>query len=116
MALCAAGVFSSLIGPEWKIPLAFIFSAVGGVLPSTLLVASALHAPTVAQVATVNGVIVQGANVGSLSGPPLMAVVVGISGGWLGTWWLTLIFAVVGILLVLKLRAVEARLSTTQSG
>ncbi len=110
MALCAVGVFSSLVGPEWKTPLAFLFSAVGGVLPSATLAASAVHAPTTGQVATVNGVIVQGANSGSLTGPPLMAAVVGITGGWLGTWWLTLVFTGIGILLVLKLRAVELRL------
>lgn len=110
MALCAVGVFSTLIGDQWKTPLAFLFSAVGGLLPSSLLAAAALHAPSPAQVATVNGMIVQGANTGSLTGPPLMAAVVGLSGGWLGTWWLTLIFTGIGILLVLKLRAVELRL------
>jgi len=110
MALCAVGVFSTLVGDEWKTPLAFLFSAVGGLLPSSILAASALHSPSPSQVATVNGVIVQGANSGSLTGPPLMAAVVGMTGGWLGTWWLTLLFTAIGILLVLRLRAVELRL------
>ncbi len=110
IALCAVGIFSPLLGAEWKIPLAFLFSGVGGLLPAAILAASAVHAPTPGQVATVNGVIVQGANGGSLSGPPLMAAVIGISGGWLGAWWLILICAGVGILLVMKLRTVELRL------
>ncbi len=110
MACCAVGVFSSLVGSEWKVVLAFLFSGVGGFIPSTILSASALHAPTPGQVGTVNGFIVQGSNMGSLSGPPLMAVVVGISGGWLGSWWLSLIVTALGIVLVLKLRAIEAHL------
>ncbi|MES9858834.1 MAG: MFS transporter [Sedimenticola sp.] len=111
MGFCAVGIFSPLLGAEWKIPLAFLFSTVGGLLPAAILAASAVHSPALGQVATVNGVIVQGANCGSLSGPPLMAAVVAVSGGWLGAWWLTLVCVGVGILLVLKLRAVEARFS-----
>jgi len=111
MACCAVGVFSSIAGPEWKTPLAFVFSAVGGIIPSAALAASAVHAPTTGSVATVNGVIVQGANSGSLVGPPLMAAVVGFTGGWIGTWWLTLVFTGLGILLVLKLRVIELGLA-----
>ncbi len=100
-----------MFGPDWKVLLALIFSAVGGIIPSTILSASALHAPISEQVSTVSGVIVQGANLGSLIGPPLMAVVVGISGGWLGVWWLTFIFATFGILLVIKLRMIVMSLN-----
>ena len=112
MALCAVGVFSSLVGPAWKTPLAFLFSAVGGLIPSATLSAASLHAPDTRLVATVNGIIVQGANTGSLFGPPLMAMAVGLAGGWIGTWWLTLLFTGAGIGLVLWLRAVEARLQS----
>jgi cyanate permease len=107
MAICAVGVFSNLIGPDLKVPLAFLFSAAGGLLPAAVLAGSAFHAPSRAQVATVNGVIVQGANTGSLSGPPLMAMVVALSGGWLNAWWLLVICAAVGIALALLLGRVE---------
>ncbi len=107
MALCASGVFSSALPGIWVVPLALVFSAVGGLLPAATLAASVFHAPDPEQVATVNGVIVQGANLGSLSGPPLLALAVNLAGGWTGTWWLLVGCATLGMALVVWLRALE---------
>lgn len=113
MALCGTGIFSPLLGVEWKIPLAVLFSAVGGLLPAVILAASPVHAAAPGQVATVNGFVVQGASIGSLLGPPVMALTVALSGGWSGSWWLILIATVIGMLLVLKLHRLELQLAST---
>lgn len=107
MALCAAVVFSGGTPPGWIVPAAFLFSAAGGLLPAATLASSAFHAPRADQVGTVNGVIVQGANLGSLSGPPLMALAVSLAGGWTGTWWLLVISGALGMVLIAILRRVE---------
>lgn len=110
LALCGAIVFSELAGTGPKIVAAFAFSAFGGLIPAAALAAAPVHAPRFDQVATVNGVIVQGANVGSLSGPPVMAAVVGLAGGWTGSWWLFPACAAAGIALTVALRAIEREL------
>lgn len=111
MAICATAVFSAAAPPGWTVPLAFLFSAAGGLLPAAVLASSAFHAPRPDQVGTVNGVIVQGANMGSLSGPPAMALAVSLMGGWTGTWWLLVSCAIVGLMLIAVLRRIEQRLA-----
>ncbi len=107
MGLCAIGVFGDLLPPGIKPALAFLFSAAGGMLPAATLAASAAHAPTQDQVATVNGFIVQGSNTGGLAGPPVMAAVVGYFGGWSGSEWFMVACGSVGILLAFGLRYIE---------
>jgi hypothetical protein len=61
-------------------------------------------------VGTVNGVVIQGANIGSLAGPPAMAVMISGSGGWAGTYWLMAVCSVAGVGLVIWLRSIEKRM------
>ena len=78
IAFCAmggasAGIFLSGTPGELKIVLAFVFSAVGGLLPAAAIAGAAAHAPRAAFVAMASGFVVQGAAIGSLLGPPVMA-------------------------------------------
>ena len=111
MLICAAGIFSPAMSAIWKLPLAFAFNFFGGLLPAAILAATAAHAPRPAMVGTINGVVVQGANIGSLMGPPAMAIMIAGFGGWAGTYWLMAVCSVVGVGLAVWLGIIERRAS-----
>lgn len=110
MAGCAVGIFADVVDPVWKLPLALAFSAFGGLLPAATLAGAAAHAPTAAQVSTTNGFVVQGANTGSLLGPPVMALLVAVGGGWQQTWGLMVACGALGLILLAGLARVERQL------
>lgn len=107
MMVCAAGVFGPWAPAEAKLPLAMLFSMMGGVIPAALLAAAPDHAPRPDLVGTVSGVIVQGANTGSLLGPPVMAVTVAAFGGWQDSWVLNVACGTAGCLAAAALWRVE---------
>ncbi len=107
MAIAAVGIFSQNIANILKVTLAFIFSMFGGLLPATIFASAPRHAPSAEQVATTNGIIVQCSNCGTLVGPPIMAVTVGILGGWQNAYCLMLTCSVVGLGFAMWLRKIE---------
>ena len=112
IAFCAmggasAGIFLSGTPGELKIVLAFVFSAVGGLLPAAAIAGAAAHAPRAAFVAMASGFVVQGAAIGSLLGPPVMASAVEGLGGWAASWWVMLAVSAAGLGLVAGLVAAE---------
>ncbi|MBT4490594.1 MAG: MFS transporter [Rhodospirillaceae bacterium] len=113
MLVCAAGIFAPTVPLIWKLPLAFAFNLFGGLLPATLLAATAAHAPRPEMIGTVNGAVVQGAAIGSLAGPPAMAVMIAGFGGWAGTYWLMAVCCFFGVCLASWLGIIERRLGIT---
>jgi MFS family permease len=112
MLTTAASVFSGLADAAWAFPLILLFSGLGGMLPGATLAGAATHATTPGQVGTTSGTIVQGANLGSLAGPPTMAALAAAS-GWHGTWILIVVCGSLGLLLAGWLGLVERRLPRT---
>lgn len=112
MSVTAVGIFSPLAPGILKIPLAFLFSAVGGLLPAAMLASAPLHSPSQNQVATTNGIIVQGANCGSLVGPPVMAASISLFGGWQNAYLLLLVCSLMGLGFVTGLGAIERSMRT----
>jgi MFS family permease len=110
MLICAGGIFSAAMPVIWKLPLAFAFNFFGGLLPAAVLAGTAVHAPRPAMTGTINGVVVQGANIGSLLGPPVMAVMIAGFGGWAGTYWLMAVCGILGVGLAIWLGVIERRL------
>jgi predicted MFS family arabinose efflux permease len=108
-SLCGAAVFASGYPGAVKILLAFVFNLAGGLLPAATLAASAAHASSRGQVAAVNGIIVQGANLGSLSGAPALAWLVTWFGGWRASIWLMFTAGAMGCILVASVWWVERR-------
>ncbi len=109
IAFTTIGVLSDLTGAGAKIPFAFAFSILGGLLPASVLAGTAALAPTPGQVAMASGFAVQGSNLGGVIGPPLMAALVVGFGGWSQTWWLMVAAGGVGLVLVARLRVIERR-------
>lgn len=72
MALCALGIFLPVLGPEAAFALCLVFSAVGGLVPASLLSSVALVTSTRAQAALAVGLLMQGSNLGQALGPALV--------------------------------------------
>ena len=111
MGVCSALLFAPFVPVDLKIPLAVAFALVGGLLPAACLAGAAAHAPSQAQVAMASGFVVQGAALGSVLGPPLLAVVTSMFNGWEAAWWTMLVFPSLGLAVVAALRRAEARLT-----
>ncbi|MGD9125004.1 MAG: MFS transporter [Desulfarculaceae bacterium] len=104
---CSFGIFTGLLPFLLRFLLCVVFSMAGGMLPAASMVAAVVLAPRPDLVATSNGVILQGAQLGSMAGPPLLAMIVSTSGGWDTAPWLLAASACLGIILSFILRAVE---------
>lgn len=109
MGLSALGVFSDLLNNTARLAMALAFSGLSGILPPSILSGVPVHAPAPSLVGTTNGVVVQGANIGTFAGPPLLGALVATLGGWQQASWLMPILGCAGIALALSLRAVERR-------
>jgi MFS family permease len=110
MGLSAFGFFTEALPALLRYLLVMVFSGVGGLLPAACLAAAPAHAPTARDVGSVNGLINQGSNLGTLAGPPLIAALVSWTGSWSGAGPLLPLMAALGIALALAVRTVERRL------
>ena len=110
MGGCAALIFASFTPAAVKMPLAVFFAVAGGMLPAACLAGAAAHAPGQAQVAMASGFVVQGAALGSVLGPPLLAAVTSVFGGWEAAWWTMLVGPGLGLWAAVVLRGAERRL------
>ena len=106
-------IFAEPAPDALRLPAAMLFTLIGGLLPAACMAGGAAHAREPSEVATMSGIIVQGANTGSLLGAPVMAVTVTVLGGWDQGYWLILLLGGLGIALVSTLlRRVEETLDT----
>lgn len=104
MAVCAVLAFgiAPLVAPEWRFGLRYgaviAFSAVGGLIPSTAISQQMALAPAPDTVSTSLGLGQQFNALGQFAGPVAVAFLVQNAGGWHATWWVTVSFAMVGLL------------------
>ena len=109
MAVTGTLILAGFVPDGAKIPLAIVFSAGSGMLPAAAYSGAAVHAPKPDLVAMANGFMVQGAAIGMLLGPPLMAIVVGGLGSWEAAWWCMLICPAIGLVVSACLFGIERR-------
>ena len=107
MGVTAALTLAAFIPEDAKIPLAILFSMGSGVLPAAAFSGAAIHAPKPQLIAMASGFIIQGAAIGMLAGPPLMAAVVGGLGGWEEAWWTMVICPAIGVAIAFGILARE---------
>lgn len=79
-------IYQPWLGDGLRVAIAGIFSLVGGLLPASVFASVQMHAPAPDKVAGVNGLILQGTNIGQLAGPPLFATIVAASTWGYGPW------------------------------
>ncbi len=108
MGLTAIGLLSSSLPMPVRLAAAVVFSAVGGLIPGALFAGVAHHAPSPAQISTVNGLLLQGVAIGQLAGPSSASLFVEATGAWSGALW----FSLPAALLMLVLSVILGRLET----
>ena len=109
MGLSALGIFSDAVPDAVRFGLCMVFSAVGGFIPATLFAIVPVHASSPRQWGTMNGFILQGANLGQFVGAPAMASVVAATGDWHAVQWILLGAGALSVVFALAIRAVERR-------
>ena len=97
MALSAFFAFGLNIRPAYQFISVVIFSAVGGLVPATLFLLAIRLAPSVQTTSTTVGWLQQCSAMGQFAGPPVVAWVATLAGGWQLTWVVTGSCALVGI-------------------
>ena len=111
MGVCAAALFAPVTPDAAKIPLALCFTLFGGLLPAACFEGGAAHAPSQDQVAMASGFVAQGAAIGSVLGPPLLAAVTEAVGDWESAWWTMLVCPGIGLAAVVAVQRADARLA-----
>jgi len=107
MGVCAFGIFSGSIHLVFRYMAGVVFMGVGGILPAAVIHGAVALAPSRELVATSNGILMQGAQIGLLVGPPLVAAAVSRKGTWQIAPWVLALVALVGVGLSVALRSLE---------
>ncbi|WP_426508993.1 CynX/NimT family MFS transporter [Serratia proteamaculans] len=104
MGLAGASVFLSVTPNAMLIPLCLLFSAIGGMLPATILAATPAAAPEPTLIPLSLGLVMQGIYLGQVIGPIVLSTLV-VYAGWSAPSVLVLAAAVLGSALALALVA-----------
>jgi MFS family permease len=111
MGLCDIGIYEPSLDFWPRYALAVLLSLVGGIMPTALFSGAPVLARSPRLVATTNGLIMQGSNLGQAIGPPAIAALAAS----LGTWrWSPLVLtscAAAGVVLAVILHALERRVA-----
>jgi MFS family permease len=82
MAACSCGIFSNALPDTLRFFLCVIFMLAGGMIPASILSGGHMYARESGQISSIQGLIVQVAQIGPFVGPPLVAAVVSAAGNW----------------------------------
>jgi len=107
--LCCLGIYKTGMSLPSMFFLCLVFSGMGGMFPAVALHGAAVNAPTPELVATSQGLLLQGAQLGLLTGPPIVATVVSRTGHWQSASWVLMAAALLVVALSFVVRAVERR-------
>lgn len=107
--LSGVGIFLDGLPDLVRYGLCLSLSFTGGLIPASVLSASALLAKTPKQIGTLQGLFMQMGNLGPFIGPPLIAALVAASGLWRDALWVTGIAALAGITLGALIYRLESR-------
>jgi MFS family permease len=110
MIACLAVIFAAQLPDTPRYLACLLFSLFGGMLPAAVLSGAPVVAPSGAQVATTNGLLIQGSNVGQMIGPPALAWLVTLTADWQSGAWMLQGAALGVVALAFAYRSVERRL------
>ena len=111
MGVSAAALFAPFTPDDAKLPLALCFALASGPLPAVCFEGGVAHAPSPGQVAMAGGFVAQGAALGAVLGPPLLAAVTEALGGWEAAWWTMLVWSSLGLAVVAGVWRADSRLA-----
>ncbi len=107
--LCCLGIYKTGMPLPSMFLLCLVFSGVGGIFPAAALHGAAVNAARPELVATSQGLLLQGAQLGLLTGPPIAATVVSHTGDWQSASWVLMAAAFLVVALSFGLGAVERK-------
>ena len=99
MGLAGLGIFHPDAPDGLRYLCCLVLTGVGGVIPVAVLSSSVVLAANPQQIGTLQGLYVQGSNLGQFAGIPLIAGVVAASGQWQSALMVTAPAALSGIVL-----------------
>ncbi len=105
MGLGSVIAFTAVEYPVAQFLAVLAFSGIGGLVPGTLFGLAVTLAPGEDTVSTTVGWMQQFSALGQFIGPPLVAWVATLAGGWQSTWWITAASSALGLLLAGRLQA-----------
>ena len=95
-----AWVYTTAVLPDaLRLAAAVFVSFAGGVIPAAVMASTTVLARSAQQIGTLQGLYLQGAQLGQFIGTPLIAAVVTASGQWRSSLWVTASSAAAGLLL-----------------
>lgn len=109
--LCGLGYVQDGWPDGLRYALCVAMSFIGGVVPAAAMTSSAVLARSPQQIGALQGLIMQGSQLGQFVGTPLIAAVVASSGQWASAAWVTTGAAAVGVALGLAAWRAERRLA-----
>jgi MFS family permease len=112
MALGALVAFGAEGHPVWQYLAVLAFSGFGGLIPGTLFGLAVVLAPGQDSVSTTVGWMQQWSSLGQFVGPPVVAWVATLAGGWQWTWVVTGACSVLGLWLAAQLQQAWVRQRT----
>lgn len=104
MAVGAGVAFAAVGHPVLQYGAVLLFSCLGGLIPGTLFGMAVSLAPDNQTVSTTVGWMQQFSALGQFLGPPLVAWVAVVMGGWQSTWMVTTLCSFMGLLLAWRLQ------------
>lgn len=108
MAAGSLLAFAPDVPPVLQYAAVLVFSMVDGLVPATLFSLAIRLAPSADTVSTTVGWIQQWSALGQFAGPPLVAWVAALAGGWQWTGWVTVASSGFGLLLAVLLHRLQA--------
>lgn len=115
ISICGFAVFALPLPEPAMYLLAAIASGVSGILPPSVYSSVPLYAARSGNSSAINGSIMQGANLGALLGPPVIAMSFAWTNSWTPAGFVLMFCGCVGVALAFVLRRVEA-LARKRSG
>ncbi len=103
----ALGYSAEALPDPLRYALAVFVSFAGGVIPAAVMASSTVLARTPQQIGTLQGLYMQGAQIGQFVGTPLIAAVVAAAGSWRHALWVTGLAALIGVALGLAVGRLE---------
>jgi DHA1 family inner membrane transport protein len=114
IAVASWFIFAAGAPDAARLPAALALTMVGGMLPAACFAGGAAHARHAGEIATTAGIVVQGANVGSVVGAPALASAIVLLGGWEHGYGMMWALGALGLLVTVTLvRRVDGRTPPT---
>ena len=107
--LCGWWLFDDAQPDALRFGLCLLLSFCGGVIPAAVMSSSTVLARSPQQIGALQGLILQGSQLGQFVGTPLIASVVAASGQWSSARWVTASAAAIGVALGLVSLVLENR-------